>query len=148
MCKHLVILCLFTVSLLAGPFQQAPMDVAKWTEPAPKVPLTHSAVIMARDVVYIDSSINQYGYWTSMQDPIKGVNDTAVILTRRYGDGTLGSGALGLIWTIVGVALTLALWFSSKVMAAAAWGLLPIGLGVAFLLIALLERKKKEEESE
>ncbi len=49
----------------------------------------------------------------------------------------------GLIWTLVGVAFTLALWFSAREMEAAAWGFLPIAAGVAFLLIALIEGKKK-----
>ena len=55
---------------------------------------------------------------------------------------------LGLVWTFVGVAFTLALWFSAKVMEAAAWGFLPIALGVAFLLIGYLERRKKASEGE
>ncbi len=55
---------------------------------------------------------------------------------------------LGLIFSLVGVAFTLALWFSTRLMEATAWGLLPIGLGVAFLLIALIERNKKEDEDE
>ena len=55
---------------------------------------------------------------------------------------------LGLIWTFVGVAFTLALWFSREEMEAAAWGFLPIALGVAFLLIAYFEKKKKEKEGE
>lgn len=55
---------------------------------------------------------------------------------------------LGLVWTFVGVAFTLALWFSARVMEAAAWGFLPIAVGVAFLLIALIEGKKKASEVE
>lgn len=55
---------------------------------------------------------------------------------------------LGLVWTFVGVAFTLALWFSAGVMEAAAWGFLPIALGVAFLLIGYLERRKKASEGE
>ncbi|MFC1583679.1 DUF6249 domain-containing protein [Candidatus Neomarinimicrobiota bacterium] len=54
---------------------------------------------------------------------------------------------LGLIWTLVGLAFTLALWFSSKVMEAAAWGFLPLAVGIAFLFIAFFERKAKESES-
>jgi hypothetical protein len=54
---------------------------------------------------------------------------------------------LGIIWTFVGIAFTLALWFSARVMEAAAWGLLPLAVGLAFLLIGYLERKKGEEES-
>jgi len=53
---------------------------------------------------------------------------------------------LGLVWTIVGVAFTLALWFSARRMEAAVWGFLPIAVGVAFLLIAYFEKKKKEKE--
>lgn len=53
---------------------------------------------------------------------------------------------LGLIWTFVGVAFTLALWFSARIMVAAAWGFLPIAVGMAFLLIAYFEKKKKEKE--
>ena len=55
---------------------------------------------------------------------------------------------LGLIWTLVGVAFTLALWFSARVMEAAAWGFLPIAVGLAFLLIAIIEGKKKASEGE
>ena len=55
---------------------------------------------------------------------------------------------LGLVWTFVGVAFTLALWFSAREMEAAAWGFLPIAAGVAFLLIAYFEKKKKEKEGE
>lgn len=55
---------------------------------------------------------------------------------------------LGLVWTFVGVAFTLALWFSARVMEAAAWGFLPIAAGIAFLLIGYLENKKKASEGE
>jgi len=55
---------------------------------------------------------------------------------------------LGLVWTFVGVAFTLALWFSARIMEAAAWGFLPIALGVAFLLIGYLEKRKKAGEGE
>jgi hypothetical protein len=37
-----------------------------------------------------------------MHDPIKGNGDTVVLCYRRYGDGTLGSGAIGLAWTVDG----------------------------------------------
>jgi hypothetical protein len=53
---------------------------------------------------------------------------------------------LGLVWTLVGVAFTLALWFTGEGMEAAVWGFLPIAVGVAFLLIAYFERKAKEGE--
>lgn len=49
----------------------------------------------------------------------------------------------GIIWTFVGVAFTVALWFSARAMEAAVWGFLPIALGLAFLLIALIEGKKE-----
>ncbi|MFB0515938.1 MAG: DUF6249 domain-containing protein [Candidatus Neomarinimicrobiota bacterium] len=52
---------------------------------------------------------------------------------------------LGVIWTFIGIAFTLALWFSSKVMEATAWGFLPLGVGLAFLLIGYFERKKGAE---
>lgn len=55
---------------------------------------------------------------------------------------------LGLVWTFVGVAFTLALWFSAGVMEAAAWGFLPIAVGMAFLSIALIEGRKKASEGE
>jgi len=55
---------------------------------------------------------------------------------------------LGLIWTLVGVAFTLALWFTGEGMEATAWGFLPIAVGVAFLLIALIDGKKKADEGE
>jgi len=50
---------------------------------------------------------------------------------------------LGLVWTFVGVAFTLALWFSANRMEAAAWGLLPLAVGIAFLLIAYFEKRDK-----
>ncbi len=55
---------------------------------------------------------------------------------------------LGLVWTFLGVAFTLALWFSARVMEAAAWGFLPIAVGLAFLLIGYLEKRKKAGEGE
>jgi hypothetical protein len=60
----------------------------------------HPALVS--NIVYIDSSVNVYGFWTSMHDPIKGRGDTIVVHMRLKGDGSLGSGALGLIWTIDG----------------------------------------------
>lgn len=47
----------------------------------------------------------------------------------------------GLIWTSVGVALVIALAVGAE-LKAAVWGLLPVGLGVAYLLIARGEKKE------
>ena len=54
--------------------------------------------------------------------------------------------AQGLIWTAVGIALTIAIGVSSQVWAGAVWGLLPLAVGVAFLLIARREEKEGEEK--
>ncbi len=55
---------------------------------------------------------------------------------------------LGLIWSLVGIALFFAIWVSSKELAGAVWGLLPLALGIAFLLIAYFEKKGKRGEKE
>lgn len=52
---------------------------------------------------------------------------------------------LGIIWTFIGIAFTLALWFSTYRMEATAWGFLPLAVGLAFLLIGYIERKKGDE---
>ncbi len=56
------------------------------------------------DVMYVDSALNQYTFFTTVQDPIAVApgGDTVLFAFRRYGDGTLGSGALGLVWTVNG----------------------------------------------
>ncbi len=54
--------------------------------------------------------------------------------------------AQGLIWTAVGIALTIAIGVSSQEWAGAVWGLLPLAVGVAFLLIARREEKEGEEK--
>lgn len=43
----------------------------------------------------------------------------------------------GYLWTSIGVALTLAIFFSSDNFGAASWGLVPTAAGIAFLLISL-----------
>ena len=53
----------------------------------------------------------------------------------------------GLIWTAVGIALFVGIWFSSNEIAGAIWGLLPLLVGVAFLLIHYLERKEGEDDA-
>ncbi|UCH09677.1 MAG: hypothetical protein JSU61_10705 [Fidelibacterota bacterium] len=55
---------------------------------------------------------------------------------------------LGIIWTFIGIAFTLAMWFSTYQMEATAWGFLPLAMGLAFLLIGYVERKKGGEEEE
>ncbi len=55
---------------------------------------------------------------------------------------------LGLIWSAVGIALFIGIWVSSKEMAGAIWGLLPLLVGVAFLLIGYLEKKDKESDKD
>ncbi len=52
----------------------------------------------------------------------------------------------GIVWTSVGVAFTLALWASSEEVAAAAWGLIPIAIGVSYLLIARREDQVHKED--
>ena len=42
----------------------------------------------------------------------------------------------GYLWTSLGIALTLAIYFSSDDFGAASWGLIPTAAGIAFLLIA------------
>ncbi|UCD38973.1 MAG: hypothetical protein JSW54_05710 [Fidelibacterota bacterium] len=51
----------------------------------------------------------------------------------------------GLFWSAIGIALFLGIWVSSKALAGAIWGLLPLLVGAAFILIYYLE--KKEEAS-
>lgn len=50
----------------------------------------------------------------------------------------------GYLWTSVGVALTLAIFFSSEDFGAASWGLIPTAAGIAFLLIARGESKEDQ----
>ena len=52
----------------------------------------------------------------------------------------------GLIWTSFGVALIIALAVAVN-LKVAVWGLLPLGLGVAYLLIARGENKEDADES-
>ena len=52
----------------------------------------------------------------------------------------------GLIWTSLGIALILALAVAVN-LKVAVWGLLPLGLGVAYLLIARGENKEDADES-
>ena len=52
---------------------------------------------------------------------------------------------LGLIWSLVGIAFTIALWFSSNAIEGAVWGLLPFALGVAFLLIHKYQKNTEKE---
>jgi hypothetical protein len=102
MVKYVVVLCLVTAGLIAGPYNKADIDVAKI---APELTESHpgSHIQTSRGVCYVDSALNGYGWWTSMQDCIKGTPDgTIVMLMRRTGDGTLGSGALGLVWSVDG----------------------------------------------
>ena len=50
---------------------------------------------------------------------------------------------LGLIFTLVGAVFALAMWVSAGFIGFL-WGLLPFGLGIAFLLIAKSEKKKED----
>ena len=50
---------------------------------------------------------------------------------------------LGFIFTIVGIVFAAAMWVSAGFIGFL-WGLLPLGLGVAFLLIAKGEKKTEE----
>ena len=52
----------------------------------------------------------------------------------------------GIVWTSLGIAFTLALWFSSETLAATAWGLIPIAIGVSYLLIARREDQVHKED--
>jgi hypothetical protein len=56
---------------------------------------------------------------------------------------------LGIIWTSLGAAFTVALWVTSfNHFEAAVWGLLPVALGVAFLLIAYFAKKDERKEDD
>ncbi len=52
----------------------------------------------------------------------------------------------GLIWSAIGIALFIGIWVSSRTLEGAVWGLLPLLVGGAFLLIAFFEKKEKEVE--
>lgn len=54
----------------------------------------------------------------------------------------------GLILTFLGIAITLASWGSGLVGPFWWWGLVPLGLGVAFLLIAWLEARALRQSGE
>ncbi|MBC8344980.1 MAG: hypothetical protein ISR82_07125 [Candidatus Marinimicrobia bacterium] len=47
----------------------------------------------------------------------------------------------GLIWLFVGLAFLIAIWISSGMIQGAIWGLLPIAIGIALLLIHKYESK-------
>ncbi len=73
------------------------------------------------------------------------------------GDGSSASGrpsgipkALrpGLILTFVGIAITLGLWGSGVVGSLWWWGLVPLGVGVAFLLTAWIEARALRQSGE
>ncbi|MCH7721308.1 MAG: hypothetical protein IH988_10035 [Planctomycetes bacterium] len=53
----------------------------------------------------------------------------------------------GLIWSAVGIALTIAIGVSSQELAGAVWGLLPLAVGIAFLLIARRENGSEGKEA-
>ena len=48
---------------------------------------------------------------------------------------------LGLIFSLVGIVFAIAMWVSAGLIGFL-WGLLPVGLGIAFLLIARSEKKQ------
>jgi hypothetical protein len=54
---------------------------------------------------------------------------------------------LGLLWTCVGIALTLALWVSSSSFIGGVWGLLPLAVGIALLISSIGQEKKTEENT-
>ncbi len=80
----------------------ATIDVSMAGRAATQACQPHDGFRLPANTVYVDSSFNQHGYWTSIQDPIKGCGDTMVVLIRRYGDGSIGSGVPGLIPSIDG----------------------------------------------
>jgi hypothetical protein len=98
--RFVLIVCMVSLCFGAGTHRKATLDVAKVDPATARVSMPHGSPDLSRNVVYEDSCINQYSFWTSMQDPIKGVGDTLILLFRRYGDGTLGSGAIGLVWSV------------------------------------------------
>jgi hypothetical protein len=56
---------------------------------------------------------------------------------------------LGIIWTLLGSVFTIALWVTSfNHFEAAVWGLLPVALGVSFLLIAYFTKKDEDKGDE
>ncbi|MBC8548299.1 MAG: hypothetical protein H8D23_01485 [Candidatus Brocadiales bacterium] len=55
---------------------------------------------------------------------------------------------LGLIWTLVGFAIFIAIWVQVGDIQPAIWGLLPFSLGIAFLLIHKGQKKKEDDVKE
>jgi len=53
----------------------------------------------------------------------------------------------GMIWLLVGIALFIALWVTLQGLIAAIWGLLPIALGTALLLIHRFQEKESQDQS-
>ena len=54
---------------------------------------------------------------------------------------------LGMLWTCVSIALTAALWVSSSSFIGGVWGLLPLAVGVAFLISSIGKKKEPEENT-
>jgi len=54
----------------------------------------------------------------------------------------------GIIWTMVGVVVAVIMGFYTESVAGVACGLLPVALGVAFLVIGFREEKRKAGEGE
>ncbi|MCF7808812.1 MAG: DUF6249 domain-containing protein [Candidatus Marinimicrobia bacterium] len=55
----------------------------------------------------------------------------------------------GIIWTLVGVVSTIGMYVTIPMDAPAGtwvWGLLPVAIGVGFLIVHFIEKKEKEEE--
>ncbi len=75
-------------------------DVAKIDRGFKNVPLRYVAPqAKSINVVYIDTAANQYGLFSTVQDPLAVLGTKVVMAERIYGDGTLGSGALGVVFS-------------------------------------------------
>ncbi len=53
----------------------------------------------------------------------------------------------GLIWLLTGIALFIALWVTLGELTAAVWGLLPVALGTALLLIHRFQAREARDQS-
>ncbi|GEM_PF-5197720 len=75
-------------------------DLAKIDRGYKRVPLKYVAPqAKSINVVYVDTAANQYGLWTTVQDPVAVLGSKIVMAERIYGDGSLGSGALGVVFS-------------------------------------------------
>jgi hypothetical protein len=101
MWRYVIALVIMGAGLNAE-LSRAPLDVSKIDPGIGYSKGTHASINYNPTnitIVLVDSAVNQYGMWTNMQDPIVASGDTVIFFNRRMGDNTLGSGAVGIIWT-------------------------------------------------